>query len=97
MNVNPLPWKPAGISFERLPDGKIRSVVGQSLWVSQEAADAISKAVECHDELLAACRAVREQLISHMQGAWPGTMSITAKRVDNLLAIAIGKAEERNV
>jgi hypothetical protein len=46
-------------------------------------------------DLLAACRMVEEQIISHMAGAWPGTMSITAKRVSETLRAAVAKATRR--
>jgi hypothetical protein len=46
-------------------------------------------------DLLEACRMVEEQIISHMAGAWPGTMSITAKRVSEALRAAIAKATGR--
>lgn len=48
---------------------------------------------ESEARLLTACKAVRDELLSHMVGAWPGTMSITAKRVGELINAAIAKAE----
>lgn len=43
-------------------------------------------------DLLAVALAARE-LIASMAGEWPGTMSITAKKVDDALAAAVAKAK----
>lgn len=44
-------------------------------------------------DLLAACRAVKFELLHYMDGAWPGTMSITAKKVGDQINAAIANAE----
>lgn len=58
-----------------------------------EANAAKLKLEQAAPDLLAACKMVQEQILGHMEGAWPGTMSITAKRVADVLRAAIAKAE----
>lgn len=85
----PLPW---------LSDnaGKISDAKGGDVgecWgagCGQKAA-LIVRAVNSHEALVAACNEAR-QMIGHMTGEWPGTMSITAKRVDEMMATA-GRGE----
>jgi len=63
-------------------------IAWSALYLSPAALDSMRDArreIDADANILSACRAARE-LISQMWGSWPGTMSISAKRVDDALA-----------
>lgn len=53
--------------------------------------DCCEALVEVSHDLLKACQSARG-LLKAMNGHWPGTMSINARKVDGILQAAIAKA-----
>jgi len=101
----PTPWE---AEIYGMNDGRGRVyVVGPDGWdktpvcccyendsrnINEANAAFIVRAANAHDDLVAALEMVQEQLIGHMTGAWPGTMSITARRVNDAITAALAKA-----